>query len=81
MNPRKVLVPTAFRMIGQPRLERYSVAFCYEWMSRQILSARNKVSVFRDGFFAVLKGRASVNIYIDDWNYYKYMSKNEHLSG
>lgn len=73
VSPRKVLALMTFSMIGQPRPERHSVAFCYEGMSRQTLSAINKASVFRDGLFATLKGRASVNIYVVDWNYYKYI--------
>ena len=73
VSPRKVLVLMTFSMIGQPRPERHSVAFCYEGMSRQTLSAINKVSVFRDGLFATLKGMAIVNIDIVDSNYYKYI--------
>lgn len=73
VSPRKVLALMTFSMTGQPRPERHSVAFCYEGMSRQILSAINKVSVFRDGLFASLKGRSIVNIYVVDWNYYKYI--------
>ena len=37
------------------------------------MSAINKVSVFRDGLFTTLKGRAGVNIRVVDWNYYKYI--------
>ena len=66
VNPRKVPVLMTFRMIGQPRPERHSVAFCYEGMCRQTLSAINKVSVFRDGLFTTLQGRAGVNIDIVD---------------